>query len=276
MKLITWNIAGRERSWRHLLETGADIALLQEATEPPADVAAQLETDTAAWRTGGVAGNRPWRTAVVNLSGHYATRWLQPKSIDEAGDGEFPVSRTGTLAAASVTLPTGEDLILVSAYSFWESPHSSTGSSWIYADASAHRNISDISTFIGRQRGHQIIVAGDFNILHGYGEEGSPYWASRYETVFSRMDALGLKFVGPQAPDGRVADPWPDELPNSSKNVPTFHTNRQTPATATRQLDFVFASDGLAENVRVTALNEPESWGPSDHCCVEIEVGELC
>jgi hypothetical protein len=34
----------------------------------------------------------------------------------------------------------------------------------------------------------------------------------------------------------------------------------------------VFASVGLAEHVRVRALNEPDHWGPSDHCRVEIEV----
>ena len=37
---------------------------------------------------------------------------------------------------------------------------------------------------------------------------------------------------------------------------------------------FAFASSGLAGRVQVRALNdpEPERWGPSDHCRVEIEV----
>ena len=110
------------------------------------------------------------------------------------------------------------------------------------------------------------------NILYGYGEHGSPYWASRYATAFARMEAIGLCFVGPQAPAGRRADPWPDELPAESANVPTYHTSHQTPATATRQLDLVFASTRLAERVRVRALNEPDDWGPSDHCRIEIDV----
>ena len=84
------------------------------------------------------------------------------------------------------------------------------------------------------------------------------------------MRALGLSFVGPQAPAGRRADPWPDELPRTSHNVPTYHTNHQMPATATRQLDFVFASNGLAEQCQVSARNEPGAWGPSDHCQVHI------
>jgi hypothetical protein len=56
-------------------------------------------------------------------------------------------------------------------------------------------------------------------------------------------------------------------------NVPTFHTNQQSIAGATRQLDFVFASMDIADQVRVRALNEVNEWGNSDHCRVEIEVG---
>lgn len=56
-----------------------------------------------------------------------------------------------------------------------------------------------------------------------------------------------------------------------SKNVPTYHSNRQTPDTAT-QLDFVFALRALAGSVRVRALNEPDKWGPSDHCRLTTEI----
>ncbi len=76
------------------------------------------------------------------------------------------------------------------------------------------------------------------------------------------MDALGLRFVGPQAPDGgKPAESWPEELPEDSLNVPTFLHNRQTPATASRQLDFVFASKSIADRVSVKALNSVEEWG---------------
>ena len=136
-----------------------------------------------------------------------------------------------------------------------------------------HRLISDLSVFIGQQKKHRILTAGDLNILYGYGEGKSKYWADRYKTIFTRMEALGLKFVGSQAPAGRIAELWPDDLPPSSKNVPTYHTNRQSPATATRQLDFVFFSFGFAEYLHVRAINDPTLWEPSDHCRVEIEIG---
>ena len=198
--------------------------------------------------------------------------WIEANAIAAAGPGELAVSRLGTLAAATVTAPGSKPLVVVSMYAPWESPHAATGSGWIISDASAHRVVSDLSAFIGSERHHRILAAGDLNILHGHGEHGSAYWAGRYATVFTRMAALGLPFVGPQAPQGRQADPWPDELPPDSRNVPTFHSSRQTPATATRQLDYVFASENMADAVRVRALNEAEQWGPSDHCRLEIDV----
>jgi endonuclease/exonuclease/phosphatase family metal-dependent hydrolase len=271
VKIIAWNIARRDEAWRFLLDTDADIALVQEATEPPADVAGRLDVDPAPWRTAGAGLNRPWRAAVVKLSTRAGVEWIEPKAVENAHPSELAVSRLGTLAAACVTPLANEPFIVASMYAAWEKPDNSTGSSWIYADGSVHRLISDLSALIGRQAGHRLLAAGDLNILHGYGENGSAYWASRYATVFARMEALGLSFVGPQAPAGRRADPWPDELPRMSSNVPTYHTSHQTPGTATRQLDFVFASQGLAERLRVRALNEPDHWGPSDHCRVEIE-----
>ena len=37
------------------------------------------------------------------------------------------------------------------------------------------------------------------------------------------MEALGLAFVGPEAPTGgHQANPWPEELPKEARNVPTY------------------------------------------------------
>lgn len=272
VKMIAWNIARRDEAWRYLLETDADIALLTEAAEPPADVARRLDVDPAPWRTAGAGVNRPWRAAVVKLSSRVGVQWLESKPLADALPGDLAVSRPGTLAAAIVRPGAADSFVVASMYAAWERSHATTGSGWIYADGSVHRLISDLSALVGQQKGHRILAAGDLNILNGYGEHGSTYWASRYATAFARMTALGLSFVGPQAPAGRRADPWPDELPAESTNVPTYHTSHQTPTTATRQLDFVFASIGLAERVRVCALNEAHQWGPSDHCRVKIDV----
>ena len=86
------------------------------------------------------------------------------------------------------------------------------------------------------------------------------------------MAAIGLPLVGPKHPNGRQADPWPSWLPKDSLNVPTYYNIGASPATATGQLDFVFASESMVESVQVRALNGPEEWGPSDHCRLEIVV----
>ena len=272
MKIISWNMAHRKQSWFHLLDSDADIALLQEASQPPIEVQQKISVDNEPWETISPGKNSSWRTAVVKLSDQVDVDWIKPFPIDQAGWRQFAVSRLGTLAAAQVSYKDEAPIILISMYGFWEKPHKLTGSNWLYSDSSVHRLISDLSTFIGRQTNHRILASGDLNILHGYGEHGSKYWASRYQSIFDRMEALGLRFVGPQAPNGRQADPWPSELPPNSKNVPTFHSNRQTPETASRQLDFVFASEKIADKVRVVALNDPTNWGPSDHCKIMIEI----
>lgn len=272
MKLVSWNIARKDEAWRWLLQSDVDIALLQEAAVPPADVAPRVEINPAPWETAGAEAHRPWRTAVVKLSDRVDVRWLETKPVSDALSGELAVSRLGTLAAAVVTPRDGEPLVVVSLYGLWESQHAEAEGRWIFADGSVHRLISDLSALVGRSNGHRILAAGDLNIYPGYGERESDYWASRYGTVFARMAAIGIPFVGPQAPAGRPAEPRPRELPSGSCNVPTFHTNRQSPATAAHQLDFVFASTDLVERVHVRARNEVERWGPSDHCRVEIEV----
>ena len=273
MKLISWNIARRKEVWRHLLDTDADVALLQEATEPPPDVASRIEIDAEPWCTDGADAVRPGRAAVVRLTNRVQVNWLTPISLEQAVSEDLAVSHRGTHAAAEVVESGDVRCTVVSMYALWEKPHRSTGSGWIYADASVHRLISDLAVLVGQQSSHRIIAAGDLNILYGYGEDGSKYWAARYDTVFKRMEAMGIPFVGPQAPNGRSAGPWPSELPAESKNIPTYHTTRMTPAQAERQLDFVFASTALVGRMQVRALNEPSDWGPSDHCrvCIELQ-----
>jgi endonuclease/exonuclease/phosphatase family metal-dependent hydrolase len=271
MRIVSWNIAHRDSAWQAVLAMNADVALLQEATKPPPELVESFRVDDEPWETGG-DGHRPWRTAVVKLSKDARVDWLPSRPLETATSNDMRVSRRGTLAVASIAYQAIEPFYVVSMYGVWERPLHSTESGWIYADASVHRLISDQSAIIGSQNGHRIIAAGDLNILNGYGEFGSPFWSERYASVFQRMQVLGLLFVGPQAPDGVQADPWPEELPKGSGNVPTYHTTRQTPATATRQLDFVFASQSLVNKVHARALNKPEDWGPSDHCQIAIEV----
>ena len=251
------------------MSADADIALLQEAGPPPEDVAGQLEVDPAPFHN--AEGNRTSRAAIVKLSDRVQVEWLEPVPIADARGGDLVVSHPGSIAAGIITRPNGEPFIAASICADYEKPHRSTGKmSWNITDSSVHRVISDLSLLIGRQRGHRIIAAGDLTVCYGYGE--NEYWERRYATVFGRMEAIGLPLVGPQYPNGRQADPWPGWLPTDSLNVPTYYNIGASPATATGQLDFVFASESMVESVQVRALNQPEEWGPSDHCRLEIVV----
>lgn len=302
VRVVSWNTGQgsvppteAEEVWSWLLDMGADLALLQEARQPPEwamryaqERGNPIECDPggediagsgpAPWRIAGY--RKKWRSTVVKLSEQVRLDWLPWKSFATKEYGQFRVYRPGTIAAARVQ-PTAsgsfEPFIVVSMYAPWEDPHPSTHSKWDngFSDGSAHRIVSDLSAFIGDEdpSAHRILAAGDLNILHCYGEDGNSYWAGRYSSVFHRMEALVFSFVGPQYPRGRKACPPPKELPPGSNDVPTYRRKRDDPATATRQLDFVFASKGFAESVQVRALNDPDQWGPSDHCRIGIDVG---
>lgn len=274
LRIVSWNIARRDDAWRHLMTLGPDIALLQEATPPPDDVEQSCSVSPGEWRIAGAGVDRPWRSVVAVLNPNLPVEWIPANDIAAAPDGELPVSRLGSLNAAVVTTKTSVEITLVSMYAVWERPLSALRSGWIYADASVHRLISDVSALVGSQSLHHVIAAGDLNVLHGYGEGGSLYWGRRYQTVFDRFEAIGLPFAGPQFPNGRQVEPWPDELPAGSDDVPTYYTAQQKPAGATRQLDFVFASQRLHSRLTMKALNGVDEWGPSDHCPVVIDISE--
>ncbi len=273
IKLICWNIAHRHAAWQCLAknERKADIALLQEANEPHLNVKSCLEVDPEPFQDA-KTGKKLSRCAIVKLSDRVDVKYLTPKPLCCARDGDFKTTHPGSLTAAIVK-PVNEEpqfksFIAVSICAEYEQPRCSA---WNVTDASVQRVISDLSLFIGNQRGHRIIAAGDLSVYYGYGE--NCYWKGRYDTVFDRMKAIGLPFVGPQYPNGRQACPWPDFLPWDSKNVPTYCKEfRKNPASAEHQLDYVFASESMAKFVNVRALNYPIEWGPSDHCRIEIEV----
>ena len=271
IRIVSWNVGGHD-IWSELLRSDFDVALLQEAKVGPSDwpqvIVPHLDEE---WRTAGwTSGQWSRRTAVAQISGLVEVTPFPLTTTDALEPNAIPVSRPGTLTAATVKAG-DESFMVVSVYGMWE--RAADGRSLIYADASAHRLLSDLASIVTTESKHRLIVAGDFNILHGYGEDGQHYWKARYSTVFDRAESMGLCFVGPQAPDGRQADPAPSELPEGSNDVPTYFTARQGPMSATRQLDFVFASPSLRDRLVVTALNRTaEEWGPSDHCRISIEL----
>ena len=289
VRMVCWNIGYRTEPWRRLHDTEADVALMQEACNPPSDVLDLVEIgprehwDAAVWNSEWWTARFPRlsdrQTMVVKLSDRVQIEWFkQVGPISMVKADEIAVSGIGTIAAARVIPLEGgpEPFIAVSMYARWIAPHPSTQSKWSvgYSDGTAHRIISDLSAFIGNAdpSTHRILAAGDLNLIYG-SKTGDPQALDeRGSGVFDRMETIGLELIGPQYPAGRKATPTPSYLRPDTGNVPTYHTVKERPATANRQLDYVFASRGFHEHVRARALNEANEWGPSDHCRIMIEV----
>ena len=290
VRVVSWNINRRHEPWRQLMSMDADVALLQEAGMPPTDVADSVDTGPDEHWDSHVWNSRWWEgrfknlfdrwPKVVKLSDRVEVEWFRQISpIGGMAQDEIAVSGIGTIAATRVSPKDGSaPFIAVSMYARWLSPHPDARSNWIYQDASAHRIISDLSAFIGSTdpATHRILAAGDLNMIYGATEDNRLALPARDRTVTGRMAALGMEFLGPQYPDGRRASPTPSGLPPDTRNVPTYYSilSGQSPETAQNQLDYVFASRGFHENIKVRAMNGVEEWGASDHCRLLIEIAD--
>ena len=285
IKVVSWNISKRLKPWHELAEMArrgeADVALLQEAGNAPSDLAHPVRYENDDYWKRQLYEDRPlydrW-CLVVQLSDRIDVEWFRPvPPISELGEHDIGVSGIGTIAAARV-VPRDEPkeaFIAVSMYARWMMPHPSTGTFWNIgaSDVSAHSILSDLSAFIGHEdpSKHRILAAGDMNMI--YGATGRTLsLPPRETTVWDRMAALGLEFLGPQAPHGRQPSTRQPDVPAETKNVPTWVQNGRSPEEADRQLDYVIASRGFHEQMKVRALNGIDEWGSSDHCRLLIEV----
>ncbi len=278
IRAVSWNIAHRSQPWRELVEMQADLALLQEAGDPPPDVASRVKTSPhEPWQKDSPHSGEPYFdrwTKIVCLSDRVEVKWFRQEGPAVwANEDEILTSGIGTSDAALVTpLDGGEPFIAVSMYARWVRPHPLNGSRSRadQPDGSAHRIISDISAFVGTYDPlpHRILAAGDLNMSFG----GTDPFRDRAQTVLDRMKVLGFKYAGPQYPNGRRAQPVPSHLTSESLDVPTHHSNRSSPAEASVQLDHVFASLGFHEQIATRALNKVDEWGSSDHCRIVIDI----
>ena len=252
-----------------------------EKRDDYADIVGKIIAIAAGWETFELSGNE-YQARAVKAKAQEILKWFrQVGPVWQPAEDEVAVSGIGTIAAARVTPRDGsiEPFIAVSMYARWIGSHPSVKTAWSfgYADSSVHQIISDLSAFIGHEnpQTHRILAAGDLNIAHGYGDGGDPYWEARYRTVFERMAATGLEFMGPQAPHGRQAETPATGEPADSRNVVTYYLPGKNPETASNnQLDYVFASRGFHEDITVRAMNSVEEWGASDHCRLLIKIAD--
>ena len=286
IRIVSWNISRRRDPWHELVQMArqgnADVALLQEAGDPPTDLGHPVRYGNDEFWRGHEYQGRPiydrW-CVVVQLSDRVDVEWFRAvPPISELGEQDIGVSSIGSIAAAKVTprgQPEDKAFIAVSMYARWMKPHPRTRTPWRVgaSDVSAHRILSDLSTFIGHEDAsrHRILAAGDLNMIYG-ATGNSLSLPTREKTVWDRIAALGLEFLGPQVPHGWQPSGRQPDVPPDTKNVPTWVHSGRNKEEADRQLDYAFASRGYHEKVRVRALNRADEWGPSDHCRLLIEI----
>lgn len=257
-------MAHRRAAWTALLNmSGVDVGLLQEASRVPRELQDQVEVDQRLWEPEcGNPGGYP--SVVARLSDRVTTRFVETRSISCAASHDFYTSEWGTLGAATVKPAAEGDAITVISmaptYNYF-TPES--GSRTRYETiGSVHRLISDLARLVGRRS--RVIAAGDWTINRGWSSQPAPVWNERealhFRTAFDRMTALGFRHL---PPEGRK---------NERGEAVTFVPIGATPEQAFAQLDFVFATENIADRVSVLALNQPDEWGPSDHCRIEINV----
>ena len=284
IKVVCWNIGRTHKPLEELLEMDADVALLQEVHPGGYEWLRTVKDGVA------VSPQEPWELwdcydrwpLVVKLSDRVQVEWFkQTIPTRWVETDEIAVSGVGTIAAAKVSSMDGvEPFIAASMYARWYEPKPTDGTGWFYSDASTHRIITDLTVFINSpvfsgyedNPNHRILAAGDLNMDFDFGQGTHPA-APRANTVFDRMNALGLEYMGPQHPNGRRADPTPEHLPKDTRNVVTHYTGN-SPETARLQLDHVFVSRGFHHGVRTRALNDVDEWGSSDHCRILIGIGD--
>jgi hypothetical protein len=117
----------------------------------------------ADWRTAGKA-QRNRSTAIAAPSGRVKLMAHPPADEHEPAPSGVLISQSGTLRVADVVREGHVVMTVASMYARWE--RARTGNA-IYADASAHRLLSDLSALISTRKNHRIVAAGDLNILRG-------------------------------------------------------------------------------------------------------------
>lgn len=264
MNILCLNMAHRRKSWDALAAMPEiDVGLLQEASRVPNEYRGLFEVDERLWESD-CGSPRGYPSVVARLSERVDARFIRTRSIPCAGGHDFYTSEWGTLGAAVVKpAGAGEPITLVSMAPCYNQYTRESGLPSRYETIdSVHRLISDLSRLVGKKS--RVIAAGDWTINRGWSSQTTPVRNKRealhFQTAFDRMKALGFRHL---MPDGRT---------NDRREAITYVPIGSTPEQAHSQLDYVFATENIADRVTVCALNRPKEWGPSDHCRILIEV----
>ena len=214
----------------------------------------------------GLAATVSFCSAVVTLDENLEFLPRRPVPVPGAAYGQFFACHPGQFAVADIVLSNQERVTVVSLYGMWDRLRDGGD---LYADASLHRAISDLTVLFADRPGGNIVVAGDLNIWHAYDratsiKNWSAHWADRFRLVFERLATHGLELVGPFRED---AQPPLERCPcnggDQCRHVNTYLFNRN-PKNVPYQNDFVFATKSVVVS-RCYAVQDEVIWEHSDH-----------
>jgi hypothetical protein len=274
---MSWNMHQRDDAWEHLRSLVArhDVAaaLVQEARQPQ-----ELEggwqchpevDDPQRWRIAvprvfrAADGSlkdvkRPFASAVIT-TGDRPMSPREPTELRDAADGEFACSHPGQFAVADFDLLDGQRLTLISLYGVWDRMLDSGD---LFAEATLHRAISDLTVVFQQRSAVYVLIGGDLNL---YSYSDGTVWGDRWMTVLSRLAAYGLEICGPFRPESDprlVGCPCPDA---ACRHVNTYlHLSR--PGSRPHQLDYFLASPALRERLTRCWADPDPGWpNHSDH-----------
>ena len=236
MKIVSWNMQNKRKSWRFLLDhhRDYDFAFVQEACTPPPYVpkdAPDWDIPYEVWEQ----KPKKYRQEIVRISNRWSFERLSREQISDATpDGRrIAIPR---FRAAGIARRDGErPICLVCVVS---------GEPATVRLPATVRTIRAVLHERGFDEDTSMIVAGDLtNDIH------------RTSTPFAELEQMGLIRIGPEGVN--------------------FYSilHKEGPPEARLLLNHAFVTEDLIERTRATALNHPREWGPSDHCRVSIEVG---
>jgi endonuclease/exonuclease/phosphatase family metal-dependent hydrolase len=254
LRVVVWNVAGKQRAWAALDGLDADICLLNEAIVPAGR--------RGVWSADGTVGRdkatRRWTAAVVTRFDSAAITDARPKWRQSKRSVPFQCSRPGSWVAARIETGLG-GVSAVALYGLMDE----------FSDASVHRSLSELSPVIDDPKySEQVILGGDLNTGTQW-PAGDPF-NKRDRNVLDRLEALGLvDCIRAKRAVGRLTGCPCIEGENCS-HVRTRRDAKRP--SVPYQTDYLFASQKLAARlVSCASLATDEWFAISDHAPILAE-----
>lgn len=266
-KVVVWNMDFKRASknWQKLKgasELACDVALLNEATPPPANIGIRVASDKlTVGRDDTVHGGKKTRRWAAMVASPFALAppqdvWALPSEYKDRRS-KLTASRPGSWSAAVVSLPDGEPVTAISLYGLLDER----------SDASVHRSLSDLTPLLEDKRYNRyLLLGGDLNTLCT-----APAGTARLARDQGVLDRItrGFGLVDLLRESLRLHEPRRGRLKGCTCSLGNacLHTRtyRMSGSRAPHQDDYLFASPALAHRlIRCTALPFTIDW-PSDH-----------